>query len=102
MSDYIGLALCRFDNEQRPTLFETPAWTSLKEGDRVVVEDMWKESGKNYATVEKTMTTKKTGDAGDLSFILSACGATLPLPKVLAKVTTHSFVYDEEEREWLN
>ena len=94
--EYIGLAVCQQDNSKRPELFETPVWSSLKEGDRVIVEST---TGGSYAVVLKTLTTVKDDNLHEFDFIRVLCGASLPLKRVLARVTYESFVY-EEEKEW--
>lgn len=94
--EYIGLAICKEDNKDLPELFETPIWSSLKEGDRVIVESL---TGGSYAVVLKTLTTVKSDRLGEFEFIRILSGADLPLKRVLAKVTYESFVY-EEEKEW--
>ena len=93
-NNYIDLVVCHHDSSDHPYIFRAPAWSYLKKGDRVIVET---KHGEKEATVERSYTTDKVGE--DLDFILIASGATVPLKKVLKKVTYQTYEYEDEEDE---
>lgn len=97
MKEYIGLAVCQLDNNEKK-LFETPAWRSLATGDRVIVEGSRENSG-NYATVLSAFTARTKDSFHELEFILTASGETMPLKKVVAKVEYDYFKYEEDDYE---
>ena len=94
MREYIGLVTCKHGDDSKVLLFETPPWADLQKGDGVLVETT---KGYCEATVECAFTARLSDTFHELDFILSACGATLPLKKVIAKVTYHKYQYEEDE-----
>lgn len=92
--DYLDLVVCKHDSSDHPFIFRAPACSYLKKGDRVIVET---KHGEKMATVERCYTTDKVGE--ELDFILIASGATVPLRKVLKKVTYKEYEYEDEEDE---
>lgn len=95
MKEYIGLAMCQLDNNEKK-MFQTPPWKELVTGDRVIVEGKNENCG-NYATVLSVFTARTKDEFHELEFILSASGETLPLKKVVAKVEYDYFRYEEDD-----
>ena len=98
MSKYMDLVLCQHDGFEKPNLFRAPAWTRLKKGDRVIVENL-DGRGKAEATIQGIMTVNVTEDKDDFDFILLASGATTPLKKVLSKVFLSELEYENDEED---
>ena len=88
----IGLALCRHNDNDKNYLFRMPKYGNLNAGDKVVVET---KKGEQEATVVASATV--FDDEEDFNMILKASGATLPLKKVLKKVTLHDLYYEGED-----
>ena len=95
MSKRFGLALVQFDCDScnRNYLFETPRYASLKFGDKVYVED-----SDDVATVTAVWNSVflDNGDKDAFDMIVTACGATLPLKKLVSKVNISKFTYEED------
>lgn len=92
--EYIDLVVCKHDNNPKAFIFRAPAWSNLQKGDLVIVET---KSGEKEAIVERSYTTNKSSE--ELDFILVSSGASVPLKKVLKKVTYKNLVYEDEDRE---
>ena len=92
MSEYIDLVICKHGNNPNAFIFQAPEWSALKTGDKVIVEN---KKGESEATVERVYTVN-TKDREEFEFIMMASGATLPLKKVLKKVTYRDFKYENE------
>ncbi len=88
----IGLALCQHIGAPGKYLFQRPRYSSLKPGDRVIVET---KHGEEEASVIESATVYDTDD--EYKMLLAATGATLPLKKVLRKVEFSELRYDEED-----
>lgn len=93
MSKYIDLVVCKHDNSDTPYLFYAPEWSSLKEGDRVLVEI---KRGVKEATVVFSGTVELNSDEYKLA--LSASNAK-ELKKVLKKIVYKEFDYKEETED---
>lgn len=96
MSEYIDLVCCKHEGNPQPFLFRAPAWSNLKKGDGCIVET---KNGQYLAKVENCITISPNSDSDELLFILQGYGATLPLKKVLKKITYKEFKYEEDENE---
>lgn len=88
----VGLALCQHSGSSGKFLFQMPRYSNLKPGDLVIVDT---KHGEQEARVIVTETMYTDGD--DYRMILAATGATLPLRKVLRKVTFRELDYDEDD-----
>ena len=88
----VGLALCQHSGSSGKFLFQMPRYSGLKPGDLVIVDT---KHGEQEARVIVTETMYTDGD--DYKMILAATGATLPLKKVLRKVTFRNLNYDEDD-----
>jgi len=88
---YIDLVLCKHDGNNNNFLFYAPAWSNLKEGDRVIVNTQY---GESDAVVVATNCVEYKDD--DYNFIIKATGATKPLRKVLKKVEYRELNYNCE------
>lgn len=95
MSEYIDLVICKHGNNPNAFIFQAPEWSTLKAGDKVIVET---KKGEAEATVERVYTVNTT-DKEEFEFIMMASGASLPLKKVLKKVTYKVFRYEDEGSE---
>lgn len=91
---YIDLVLCVHSENGRPFLFSAPAWSYLKSGDEVIVEAR---AGLAKATVIDCRTVEN--DSDELMFCVECAGATLPLKRVMRKVTYREFTYPEEAKD---
>lgn len=92
-NEYIDLVVCKHDNNPKSFIFRAPAWSHLKKGDLVIVET---QKGEKEAIVERSYTTNRSSE--ELDFILISSGATIPLKKVLKKVTYKKLIYEDENR----
>lgn len=92
--DYIDLVLCRDASEER-VLAKAPAWSYLKEGDWIVLENDDGEYKK--AIVEKVLTIKLMDE--EMSFILMATQNNPLKLKVRSKIKQEKFNYPEDEEE---
>lgn len=97
MSEYIDLVVCKHYGNDTPFLFQAPAWSHLKEGDRVVVDTR---KGEHEATVVFSDCVDVESD--EMNLAICASNATLPLRKVLKKVVYREFEYKEDEDEQSN
>ena len=94
-SDYMDLVLCEIKGVEHPVLFRAPAFTHMNKGDRVIVEEF----GGAEATVLGIMTVDIISEKNNFDFILTACGATAPLGKVLSKLFVRDLEYEDEGGE---
>ena len=92
MDKYLDLVVCKYGALDKISVFRAPRWSYLNEGDRVVVE---LEKGQIEATVVRSYTIEK--NSAEMDFIIVASGTTLPLKKVLKKITYKDFEYEEDE-----
>lgn len=74
--------------KNHPHVFQAPAFSQLKDGDKVVIESTKEET----AIVERVYTARKSGD--ELDFILIASGTSLPLKKILKKIDYTDFEFE--------
>lgn len=90
---FVDLVVCTHDDDETSKLylFQAPAWSRLKYGDRVIVDTR---HGKSRATVQ-TAITMEQGSEPFKGMVLIA-GATLPLRKVLGKYEFFDFAYDTD------
>lgn len=93
MSNKFGLALVQFDLDPKKYLFEIPLYASLEVGNRVYVED-----SNDVATVLSVWDSVflDSGDREPFDMIVEACGAVLPLKKVVSKIKLLEFNYEED------
>lgn len=94
MSKHVDMVVARTECGDR-RLFEAPNWSNLRQGDRIRVDT---QSGVIDATVV-AVANAEVFDGWNYNFIITACGATKPLKKVISKVTETIFEYSEEEVE---
>lgn len=85
--NFIDLVVCKNQHH----VFQAPAFSQLKEGDTVVVENT---NSDEVATVERIYTIRESGE--ELDFILAASGTNLPLKKILKKMDYKEFIYEDE------
>lgn len=90
MAEYVDLIAVKKD--EKTSLFRAPAWSDIKQGDKVIVET---DAGEEIATVEGVFSARTDDEFHELDFILVVSGASLPLKKVLAKATY--LTYEEEK-----
>ena len=76
-------------------LFEAPSFSNLRDGDKIKVDTR---AGIVEATVIN-VAVAEVHDGYNYNFIITACGATKPLRKVVSKITETEFEYTEEEAE---
>ena len=99
MSAYIELVACYNPYGETPQLFKAPAWSNLKLGDKVIVETFDDEhDGTAEMTVEKSYVIDSDAE-DEMAFILTLSRESLPLRKVLKKVTYTEFKYKEDDNE---
>ena len=79
-------------------LFEAPKFSGLREGDKVKVDTR---AGIVEATV-LAVSPAEVYDGYNYNFIITACGATKPLRKVVSKITETKFEYSEEVEDEQN
>ena len=91
---YIDLVLVKHDGCNQPYLFQAPAWSYLKEGDRVVVHNKFDEQ---TATVIEAITT--TLDSETYRMVVKSSRAKEPLAKVVAKLDYSKFTYEEAKAD---
>jgi hypothetical protein len=89
MAEYVDLVVVK---GEKPSLYRAPAWSDIKQGDKVIVET---DAGESLVTVERTFSARTDDEYHELDFILVASGADLPLKKVLAKA--NYLKYEEEQ-----
>lgn len=89
-SNFIDLVVCKHSANDNAYVFQAPAFSLLRKGDKVIVET---KQGEQMAEVERVYTARNSGE--ELDFILIASGATLPLKRVLKKVTYKEFEYEK-------
>ena len=76
-------------------LFEAPSFSNLRKGDKIKVDTR---AGIVEATVID-VAMSEVHEGYNYNFIITACGATKPLRKVVSKITETEFKYPEEEVE---
>ena len=92
---YIDLVLVKHIASDVLYLFQAPAWSYLKKGDRVYVDTRY---GEQEGKVINSKTVLK--DSSEFEFAVDCCKAQLPLRRVIAKLETTTLVYkDDEESE---
>lgn len=92
---YIGLALCKHDNDQRLWLFQMPKLNSLEEGERVIVETA---KGEAMATVVASADYLDV-NSDEFRLILRSAGVkdVSDLKRVLKKVRYYDLKYPEAD-----
>lgn len=95
MTKYIDLVLCKHPSLDRLVLFKAPAFTSLKEGDRVMVEGGI--LGHTDVEVVKSLTIDENSE--QMEFILTAIDLVIPVRKVLSKLTFEDLAWEEEKED---
>lgn len=81
----------RFGNR----LFEAPSFTGLRKGDKIKVDT-------RAGIIEATVVDVSPSEVHEgylYNFVITACGATKPLRKVVSKITETEFKYPEEVPE---
>lgn len=91
--DLIDLVLCTH-NKTRKFLFQAPAFSCLKKGDKVLVDTQY---GESDAEVLHVCTVREGTDQYDM--ILACAGATEPIKKVIGKTVLTKFKYEKGENE---
>lgn len=91
MNGYIDLVLCRNEDNGFVRLYQAPAWSGVKEGDKVIVEGY--DKTELLAVVLGVYTTKS--DRADYDFIVKMAGTALPLRKVISRMWYEELNYDE-------
>ena len=94
MSKHVDMVVARTECGDR-RLFEAPNWSNLRKGDRIKVDT---QCGVIDATVV-AVANAEVFDGWNYNFIITACGATKPLKKVISKIVETTFEYSEEEAE---
>lgn len=89
---YIDLVLVKYDAISDPRLFMAPFISAVNKGDTVVVDTA---AGERKAKVINVMSINTERE--EYAFIIDATGATLPLKRVLSKVTRIDLNYKEYE-----
>lgn len=84
-ANFIDLVVCK----NHPHVFQAPAFSQLKEGDKVVIEI---KNEDETAIVERVYTARKSGD--ELDFILTASGTMMLLKKILKKIDYTEFKFE--------
>ena len=74
-------------------LFEAPAWSALKEGSEVMVNDFY--LGERMAKVVKCYTINPSSE--EFEFILAITNSGKKLGRVLGKIDYTEFKYEEEK-----
>lgn len=92
--NYIDLVLCRHNNCGRAYLFQAPAFSRLKTGDRVTCMT---KHGEQDAIVQSNLTV--TENSPEFNFAVVCAGATLPLAKVIGKIEFKAFKYEGEDND---
>ena len=95
MGKYIDLVLCEHYPNANTYLFYAPKCSMLKKGDLVQVET---KRGKERASVVDVLPYVEY-DGESFCFIVRACGAKMPLKKVIGKYIYNEFYYSEVENE---
>ena len=94
--DYIDLVVCKHKDSDKRYLFRAPAWSSLEEGQDVIVETS---NGLEPAIVVTVNTFDNDCKDTDTQFILKSMGATWPLKKVVSKIVVKELDYRDYEKE---
>ena len=89
---YIDLVLVKQIASDVLYLFQAPAWSHLKKGDRIYVDTRY---GEAEGKVINSQTVSK--DSSEFVFAVDCCKAKLPLRKVIAKFETTTLVYNDDE-----
>lgn len=89
---FVDVVVCKHENDNRPFLFQAPAWSHLENGDSVIVDTR---NGERRATVQAVCTVE-TGTEAWICLVMAA-KATLPLRKVIGKIRVDKFAYEESE-----
>ena len=79
--DYIAVVPIKFSPSEKPYLFMTKAFTGLKKGDFVKVENERDKFGEVIADAINV-----TPDDATYEFLLAITGATHPLKKIIGRV----------------
>ena len=90
MIKLLGLALCKIENKN--DLFQAPLYSFLDKGDKVIVDTA---RGQKEAVVVSTCSAMPGSD--ELSMIMEAAGATMPLKMVLKKIRVEDLAYSDDE-----
>lgn len=80
-----------FPKNGKNYLFVAPFLADMNAGDEVIVDTA---KGEQRATVVSFTDVRDGGD--EYKFIISAMGATIPLKKVLARLTMYRYMYEED------
>ena len=93
--EYIDVIAVRHDEQiyDKVYLFQAPAWSGLRPGDKVIVET---ENGDKTATVLGCTTCDNDKNNKDTAFMLVLANATWPLKKVKARIDVVNFKYENE------
>ena len=91
MSKFVDLVLVRHTENERTFLFQAPAFSHLKKGERVLVSTM-------TGSAEGTVVASETFDDGSdaFAFIVQATGAYLPLRRVMQRISYTDLSYEED------
>ncbi len=92
MVDYVDVVVCKHDGDNKPYLFEAPAWSGLENADKVLVDTC---NGERSAVVQSVCTIRPGTEAWVC--LLMAARATQPLRKVIGKIQLVKFDYSEDE-----
>lgn len=90
MSKYIDFVLIHYPDDEKTHLVVAPAWSEIKEGNDVIVED-------KYTAGVLAVTTMST-ETEQENILIKACGDRLPLRKVTALIQYKKFKYEEGEQ----
>ena len=93
MSKHVDLVVTNTKFGRR--LFEAPNFSNLREGDKIKVDTR---AGIVEATVI-AVAMSEVHEGYNYNFIITACGATKPLRKVVSKITETEFEYPDEVEE---
>ena len=97
-NEYITLVLARpagVDDPHSIRLFKAPRGTYFEDGQGIIVETRIG----NCAAVVVKSETYETIDSKLAQMLIAATGASLPLPRVIAKEVPIEWHEDEEEKE---
>ena len=96
MSNYKTLVVCKHDGDNRNFLFYAPSFTTLENGDKVLVDTC---NGEQIATVVTSCCTALSGSDVE-NAIRMICGAKdKELKKVVGKFIFRKFDYGDETNE---
>ena len=92
MSDYICIVVVDKLSACERRLYQAPAFSSIKPGDEVICETP---QGQRNGIVVDVEDISKTNHY--LEFVLNAMQETLPLPKIISKVSYEKLKYESED-----